>query len=759
MRDPVSGIQALPVPCVVLQGTESGSFSILEMNPEFSAIFGQDFSTEQIMTEFPELYSAFLSCLSGNTDINISLQSQKRVMNLKSSILGEQCTICLLDISAALLSSRMSEELMQTSAVNADYKHICECMLQLSGAEFCVMNVIEADGRTKRTNAIAGSAVILQQLIADTGRHPLGQINEEAHADNSRHTWRLHKISISHEDLEFGDFILYNSEIQADSRNELVQRLAHQTALMLFHSRTEHELNCFRSIFNNSAYGVVITDLDGKIRFTNNYYAKLHGYRTEDLIGKLVSDNYSDQRGLKERVLHRKGTDALEIWHRHRDGHMFPMMVTGAVIPTDDGLPKDIVLTAIDLSEQYQVELSLQEAIEEARNASIAKSSFLAAMSHELRSPLNSIVGFARLLEPKSPEQEEFTGNIRRSSEILLQLIDDILDFSKIEAGKLELHEDRMELRPFLQDLVDTMYPQAIGRSNRLRLTIDRSIPKMVLADELRIRQILTNLLSNAVKFTEHGSIDLIVEALENNMPGTASVRFSVVDTGIGIANEQQADIFESFVQANPSTSRKYGGTGLGLSISNRLLELMNSKLNLKSEEGKGSRFFFNLAFTVIETANDGLEPIPHYSDHPCVEDGCSMYTVLVVDDDRVNRVLARVLIQRILPGAEIIEAENGAKAIEIFSDQRPDIVLMDIQMPEMDGYDTCRAIRSIEASKYPTEQPHRKSVIIALTAHAMSGEQERCRAAGMNAYSPKPVNEQELQEIILQHTSTSNRL
>ncbi|GAB6089087.1 hypothetical protein JCM12856_06800 [Spirochaeta dissipatitropha] len=665
----------------------------------------------------------------------------------------------MFDISAALLSSRMAEELMQTSAVNADYKHICECMLQLSGAEFCVMNLIEADGHTSRTNAIAGSAAILQQLIAETGRHPLGQIQEEQYEGNAGNTFRIHRIIISHDELELGDFILYNSEIQTDSRTEFVQRLAHQTALMLIRSKTEHELNCFRSIFNNSAYGVVITDLDGKIRFSNNYYAKLHGYQVGDLIGRPVSDTYSDQTGIKERVLHRKGTDSLEIWHKHRDGHMFPMMVTGAVIPTDDGLPKHIVLTTIDLSEQYQVELSLQEAIEEARNASLAKSSFLSAMSHELRSPLNSIVGFARLLEPENSEQEEFAGNIRKSSEILLHLIDGILDFSKIEAGKLELHEDSLELRPFLQDLVDTMHPQAVGRANRLKLIIDPSIPKLVLADELRLRQVLTNLLSNAIKFTEHGSIDLMIESLHTTVPGTAHVRFSVADTGIGIVRDQQADIFESFVQADPSTSRKYGGTGLGLPISNRILGLMNSKLNLKSEPGKGSRFFFNLNLTVIETADDAVKSAFHYPEHPCVENGCSMYTVLVVDDDRVNRVLARVLIQRMLPGAEILEAESGAKAIRIFSDHRPDIVLMDIQMPEMDGYETSREIRSIEEADLSADQTPSKSIIIALTAHAMSGEQERCQAAGMNAYSPKPVNEQELQEIILQHTSSSNRL
>lgn len=400
--------------------------------------------------------------------------------------------------------------------------------------------------------------------------------------------------------------------------------------------------------------------------------------------------------------------------------------------------------------ERKNMEQNLRLSMQQANEASIAKSEFLANMSHEIRTPLNGVIGFSDLLMKTELDktQKEFLKSIIQSGNLLLDIITDVLDFSKIEAGKLELSPTNVNLVKLAHESLKLVEPTIEEKGIELKVTIDPQLPKSVIVDATRIKQVLINLLGNAAKFTQKGEIELSILKLgESEKDKTVDLEFAVRDTGIGISKEKEQVIFEAFAQEDNSTTRKYGGTGLGLTISNKILNLMDSRLELETKMGEGSRFSFAITLAIAEKEEEVPQKISIRKTTSPIEnkDGHSTdqeLKVLLVDDNPVNMLLAKTIVKNLLPKSKILEAKNGREAVDIFSVENPSMIFMDIQMPEMSGYEATAEIRRLENNQ-------KRTPIVALTAGTVKGEFERCIEVGMDNYLSKPVVVADIQEML----------
>ena len=341
---------------------------------------------------------------------------------------------------------------------------------------------------------------------------------------------------------------------------------------------------------------------------------------------------------------------------------------------------------------------------------------------------------------------------VNNSALSLMEVVNDVLDFSKIEAGKLEIEIIKQDIALMSNQIIDLIKYQASEKDIDLFLKIDENIPKYIWTDIVRIKQILINLLSNALKFTNSGKVELNVKLIKSSENNKKIIRFSVIDSGIGIKKINQEKIFNAFAQEDSSTTRKFGGTGLGLTISNQLLKLLGSKLELNSTYNKGSEFFFEIELKtskkLIELVNlpNNNKIIIETIDNKNILFGQQNYKILIVEDNKINMLLAKTLIKQIVPNLSIFELVNGKQALDKIELIKPDLILMDIQMPVMNGYEATLEIRKIEHFKHLP--------IIALTAGIVLGEKERCIEAGMNDYVSKPIIREELENVILKWLS-----
>jgi PAS domain S-box-containing protein len=483
---------------------------------------------------------------------------------------------------------------------------------------------------------------------------------------------------------------------------------------------------------------------EGKITDMNNASVKVTGVSREKLIDAYFFDYFTEPEKAREvyREVFAKGSIAdSSLTLRHKNGKLTDVLFNGSVYKNDRGNVLGAVVVARDVTEQKRFENELIEAksnaeraTQKAEEATKLKEVFLANMSHEIRTPMNAIIGFSDILsERKLGEQErEYVRTIKSAGESLLTIINDILDISKIEAGMMTIEESNFSVKETFKMLHVMLMGKAKEKNLELLFTCDEDVPDVLLGDPTRLTQIIINLAGNAIKFTQKGNVNVHVQVLKNENENTL-LEFSVKDTGIGISQDKLEHIFERFRQAEPQTTRKYGGTGLGLSIARQLVELQGGTLTVKSGLKEGSVFSFCIPYK----RSVEVLPAPEIAREKYNMKELSKLNILLAEDNQLNVKLILSLFSE--NGLKLKVAENGSECIEKLSHRdsfgernKFDIILMDMEMPVMNGYEAATIIRNELKSNIP---------IIAMTAHAMAGERERCLSLGMNDYISKPIN------------------
>jgi PAS domain S-box-containing protein len=527
----------------------------------------------------------------------------------------------------------------------------------------------------------------------------------------------------------------------------LSRKLSRQTSLIQGQLQLETAIaERYRDLFQNSTDLVFTVDMNGAFSAMNFAAKQVFGCTDQDTIGLTLHTfiEPADRRTLKDvfgMLIGGERSVLREITTIAACGRRVVLEMNCRLRHGCDG-PNSVDIIARDITHQKREQAALEEARAAAEAASCAKSEFLANMSHEIRTPMNGILGMTELTLETGLDQEQRTNLevVKTSADALLTIINDILDFSKIEAGRMDLEKATFDVRRLVESCITLVSLPAAQKGIALVCDIDPSLPAHWIGDPARLRQVLTNLLGNAAKFTQSGEIAVRVNRIPSEKGCKA--RFAVRDTGIGIPYEQHRRIFEMFCQADGSTSRKYGGTGLGLAIASKLVALMGGQLTVDSVLGKGSCFEFTL--DVVESAFE-IPDIDLKEDafQPAAPGGTA--TILLAEDNKVNQMLAVRTLEK--GGYRVLIANNGVEAVRLTQEQLVDLILMDIQMPEMDGFQATARIRSSAAMS-----GHKPIPVIAMTAHALKGDRERCLAAGMTDYISKPVRPTDLLKLVAHH-------
>ena len=518
-----------------------------------------------------------------------------------------------------------------------------------------------------------------------------------------------------------------------------------------------------RGILETAADAIITIDQHGVVRSFNAAAERIFGYSCEEVVGRNVSmlmpSPYRERHDGYLASYLRTGESKIigigrEVIGLRKDGSTLPMELALSEVSVNS--QRTFTGIARDISERKKFEAQLASARDAALDSARLKAEFLANMSHEIRTPMNGIIGMTGvLIDTQLDEvQREATETIRSCGDALLTIINDILDLSKIEAGKMRFETIDFGLRPLLESIMDLVAPAARAKSLELASLIHSEVPDAVRGDPVRIRQVLTNIIANAIKFTASGEVILRV-TMDSETDRYALIRMAVRDTGIGIPSEARSRLFQPFAQADGSTTRQYGGTGLGLAISKGLVERMGGEIGVESEPGKGSTFWFTARLEkqpcgrqavvsegsgehALACASDaGSKPVdPPQGWGP----GRQNARILLVEDNQVNQRVTLLQLRKLGYTADVVS--SGAQALGALERADYDLVLMDCQMPEMDGYDAAREIRKREGNG-------KRCAIIAITAHALDGDRDRCLAAGMDDYISKPVDMEDLRRVL----------
>ncbi len=493
------------------------------------------------------------------------------------------------------------------------------------------------------------------------------------------------------------------------------------------------ELEQLSLVASKVSNGVVISNADNEVVWINDAFEKITGYNIADVANKPLAEmlmgELTDQSIIqKARELSKsKKSFEVDLLIYRKDGQPLWISIINSVILDSNGDGDKYVEVIIDITAKKKTELELIAAKEEALQLSRAKDMFISVMSHEIRTPLNAVIGISHLLleDDHTEAQKEHLKILGFSADNLMTLINDVLDFTKVETGNIELEKINVDLRDLIKSVIDSMQFKARDKGIYLRSEIDEGLPQYILGDKTRLCQILLNLVGNAVKFTDIGGITIDLKVIEQTS-SEVRIRFEVGDTGIGIPADKINSIFESFKQADANTTRLYGGTGLGLAITKRLVELHDSRINVDSVYGSGSKFWFTITFN--KSKNSVETPANE------VKIGLKL-NVLVAEDNQINRLL----IDKVLKKWDVVTtfAENGLIAIsKLENNNNFDLILMDIHMPEMGGVEATKVIRAKEGAYF------QQIPIIALTASVLDDQMDVINDAGMNDYVLKPFDQ-----------------
>ncbi|NMH60018.1 ATP-binding protein [Alteromonas ponticola] len=502
----------------------------------------------------------------------------------------------------------------------------------------------------------------------------------------------------------------------------------------------QNEKEKFEQFVNLAPVGIAINDLQtGAFTYVNKEFGRFTGYNIDELnrmdYWQLTPDKYKEQEYQQLALMKEEGRyGPYQKEYIHRDGHIYPVLLSGVRIKATDG--KDCIWSVVqDISEQQNVEKALKDAKEQAESANKAKSLFLSNMSHEIRTPMNSILGTLQLLKRDTTEtkHDRLITNALYSANALLKIINDILDYSKIESNQLDLENVDFSLEAVAESIMSDMLPIASSKGISLRVNFKNADSKLWKGDPVRIRQVIMNLVSNAVKFTESGGVK--IQFNEKRRENVEGLLIKVSDTGIGMSKEAVGTLFERFTQADASVTRKFGGTGLGMSITNNLVSLMNGDIRVASTEGIGTTF---TVFIPLQSATQ--DPTLANSKQTMGPPNLAGKVIVIAEDNEINRELVKSMLEP--TGAQLYFAENGKVAVDLVEEVKPDIVLMDIQMPVMDGKDAFRLIR----------QQDLNIPVLALTANVMSQDIEEYKALGFTGHLGKPFDIQCLYTCLAVH-------
>ncbi|WP_336718811.1 PAS domain-containing hybrid sensor histidine kinase/response regulator [Chryseobacterium mucoviscidosis] len=505
----------------------------------------------------------------------------------------------------------------------------------------------------------------------------------------------------------------------------------------------------YRNIIANMNLGLIEVDNDEIVRYANQSFCNVSGFELDEIIGKNPSQLFvqgeANQEFMQEQIeLREKGISSVyQLPIKNKRGELRWWAISGAPNYDDHGNLLGSIGIHLDITDQKRLEEDLKQEKSKAIEASKAKEVFLANMSHEIRTPLNAIIGFLRELKrlDLTTTQNQFVENSFNAAQHLLSIINNILDISKIESGEMSLDNTVFSLKECISDIISILQPKARQKKILLKARFSDDLFSAFKADALKIKQILYNIIGNSLKFTNVGEICLECKVIKD-FSNHQKLEICITDTGIGMSEEYVKHIFKKFNQEDSSISRKYGGTGLGMAITRELIHLMKGEIKIKSKKNVGTEIsiFLDMNKSIEKSESKNIEVKEHIS--------IEGTRVLLVEDNELNQLVAENSLTHF--GCEVIKADNGKMAVEILSKQQFDIILMDIQMPELDG---------IEATKILRQEFRLGTPIIALTANAFKTEIDNCIAAGMNSYITKPFDEDELLKIIYKNIKMQSNL
>ena len=564
---------------------------------------------------------------------------------------------------------------------------------------------------------------------------------EERNATEDKLLKNQNKLAEANEKLNIS--LLDLKTLTSDLEEEIEVRKNTEQKL----KKNQEELEKLALIASKTDNAVVICNKDSKVEWVNASFERLTEYTINEIFGQKLGDILHGEETdintinfIKEKLKEGNGFKT-DILNYSKTGRKFWVRIELQPIRNIDGQVQKFIALESDITKSKEHDEMLKQAKEKAEKAAMAKQEFLSTMSHEIRTPMNAVIGLTHLLLEQDPleRQVENMQSLKFSADMLLALINDILDLSKIESGKIEFEKTEFPIRDILKGITKSLGVIAQEKGIYVKTNISDKIPPYLIGDQIRLNQILTNLVNNAIKFTNQGGITIASNVKESH-GDKVTLEFSVTDTGIGIQEDKIDHIFDQFSQAHQNITRLYGGTGLGLSITKQLIELQGGEISVKSKLGKGTTFTFNLIFDIGKGKSMELK-----KDQKQINNGnIKGLNILLVEDNKMNHLVAQQFIKKWEANMEI--AENGEEALEKITSQSYDIVLMDLNMPGIDGFDTSIRIRSMEG-KYYKEIP-----IIALTASAFNEVKEKVFEHGMNDHVSKPFNPTELFNKLVKH-------